>query len=107
MIRHTIRFFVGEDAKLFEQVVRYDFRLDARFNVKLRVRMMMAWIMLHAKWKHDSYMVVRVRRFLELNIIPQIRKDLNLNEAEITDTLSTGDDEMPRISVAMISTSGF
>ena len=30
----------------------------------------------------------------------QIRRDSNLNEAEIVDTLGT-DDEMPRVSVAM------
>ena len=54
---------------------------------------MMSWITLYANWKYDPYMVVRVRSFLELYIF-------NLNEAKVTDTLSS-DDKMPRISVAI------
>ena len=30
------------------------------------IRMMVSWITLYANWKYDPYMVVRVRRFLEL-----------------------------------------
>ena len=42
-------------------------RFDTNFSIKFHVRMMMSW--LYANPKYDPYTVVRVRKFLEQNII--------------------------------------
>ena len=57
-----------------------------------RICMMMSWIMSYENWTYDTFTIVRVRSFQELDCF-------YANEAEITDTLST--DEVPQIFVVI------